>query len=53
MAAKSKYFDLMAKRKALIFEGRHKEAEKLLDLAEEMQRRGQVTEEESLAAAYL
>lgn len=53
MTAKSKYFDLMAKRKALIFQGKNEEAERLLDLAEEMQRRGLVSKEESLAAAYI
>jgi hypothetical protein len=55
MADKSKneYFDLMAKRKAMLFEGNEEEAAKLLELAEEMARSGKVSDDEMLAAAYI
>ena len=50
---KNKYFDLMAKRKALLFEGNEEEASKLLELAEEMVKRGMVSDDEMIAAAYI
>lgn len=50
---KNRYFDLMAKRKALLFEGKEEEAAKLLDLAEEMVKRGLVSDDEMIAAAYM
>lgn len=50
---KDKYFDLMAKRKALLFEGNEEEAAKLLELAEEMVKRGMVSDDEMIAAAYI
>ena len=55
MADKSKneYFDLMAKRKAMLFQGNEEEAAKLLELAEEMARSGKVSDDEMLAAAYI
>jgi hypothetical protein len=51
---KGKYFELMAKRKALLFEGGHEEeAQKLLELALEMSRRGMVSDDEVLGGAYI
>ena len=50
---KNKYFDLMAKRKAMLFEGNEEEAAKLLELAEEMVKRGMVSDDEMIAAAYI
>jgi hypothetical protein len=51
--SKNEYFDLMAKRKAMLFEGNEVEAAKLLELAEEMARSGKVSDDEMLAAAYI
>lgn len=55
MADKSKneYFDLMAKRKAMLFQGNEEEAAKLLELAEELARSGKVSDDEMIAAAYI
>ncbi len=53
MASESKYFDLMSKRKALLFDGKEEEAQKLLELAEELVERGLVSDDEMLAAAYI
>ena len=50
---KNKYFDLMAKRKAMLFEGNEEEAAKLLELAEEMVKRDMVSDDEMIAAAYI
>jgi hypothetical protein len=50
---KDKYFDLMAKRKGMLFEGNEEEAAKLLELAEEMVKRGMVSDDEMIAAAYI
>jgi hypothetical protein len=50
---KDRYFELMAKRKAMLFEGNEEEAAKLLDLAEEMVKRGMVSDDEMIAAAYM
>jgi hypothetical protein len=51
---KGKYFELMAKRKALLFEGGHEEeAQKMLELAMEMSRRGMVSDDEALGGAYI
>ena len=50
---KDRYFELMAKRKALLFEGKEEEAAKLLEMAEEMVNRGMVSDDEMIAAAYI
>lgn len=49
----SKYVELMGKRKEALFRGDEAEAAKLLILAEELAKRGKVTDDEFLAAAYL
>lgn len=51
--AESKYFDLMAKRKALLFDGKEDEAQKLLELAEQLVERGLVSDDELIAGAYI
>jgi hypothetical protein len=55
MADKSKneYFDLIAKRKAMLFQGNEEEAAKLLELAEELVDSGKVSDDEMIAAAYI
>lgn len=50
---KSKYIELMSKRKEALFKGDEAEAESLLVLAEELAKRGKVSDDEFLAAAYL
>jgi hypothetical protein len=50
---KGSYFDLMAKRKSLLFQGNEEEAAKLLELAEEMVKHGTVSDDEMIAAAYI
>jgi hypothetical protein len=51
---KGKYFELMAKRKALLFEGGHEEeAQKMLEAAMEMLKRGMVDDDEALGGAYI
>jgi hypothetical protein len=50
---KNEYFELIAKRKAMLFEGNEKEAAKLLELAEELARSGKVSDDEMIAAAYI
>jgi hypothetical protein len=50
---KGLYFTLMAKRKSLLFQGNEEEAAKLLELAEEMGKRGIVSDDEMIAAAYI
>lgn len=49
----SKYFDLMAKRKELLFAGKEEEAQKLLELAEQLVDRGLVSDDELIAGAYI
>lgn len=51
--SKDKYFDLMAKRKTLLFEGNEEEAAKLLAQAQELVKRGEVSDDEMIAAAYI
>ena len=50
---RNEYFDLMAKRKTMLFEGNEVEAAKLLELAEELARSGKVSDDEMIAAAYI
>jgi CheY-like chemotaxis protein len=52
-AVKNEYFDLIAKRKAMLFQGNEEEAAKLLELAEELVDSGKVSDDEMLAAAYI
>lgn len=49
----SKYVELMGKRKEALFAGDEKKAEMLLELAEQLVKSGEVTEDEFLAGAYL
>lgn len=50
---KSKYIEIMSKRKEALFKGDEVEAASLLVLAEELAKRGKVTDDEFFAAAYL
>lgn len=50
---KSKYIDIMSKRKEALFKGDEIKAASLLILAEELAKRGKVSDDEFLAAAYL
>lgn len=51
---KGKYFDLMAKRKALLFKGGHEEeAQKMLELAQRVLKSGKVSDDEVIAASYI
>ena len=49
----SKYVELMAKRKEALFRGDEAKAAQLQILAEELAQRGQVTDKEFTAAAYI
>jgi hypothetical protein len=49
----SKYVELMSQRKAALFKGDEKKAERLFKLAEKLAESGKVSEEEFIAAAYL
>ena len=47
------YFNLMAKRKSLLFQGNEEEAAELFEIAEEMVKQGTVSDDEMIAAAYI
>lgn len=49
----SKYVELMSKRKEALFRGDEAKAATLLILAEKLAERGDVSDEEFVAAAYL
>jgi len=49
----SDYVKLMEARKAALFKGDEKKAEEALKMAEELIRRGKVTDDEAIAGAYI
>ncbi len=49
----SNYVKLMEARKAALFQGDEKKAEELMQMAQELMKRGQVTEDEAIAGAYI